>query len=1118
MSHSAPVGEARRLGALGRLNILDTDSEVAFDQIAEVAQQVFGTQGAAVSLVAEERQWFKAACGISLDETPREQSFCTHVIEGDGVMVVQDVQADPRFRDNSLIEEEGIRFYAGAPLSVGDQLHVGTLCLTDPAPRSFGEEDRALLTQLASVATNLLEARLQAHENRYLTSALEQVDEPVSIIEGNPEKPSEARLAWANDAYAARGETTQSALEGKTPWVFENLERGSETESRVCHALKVGEPVRGKTPEDEKDAARQTFTWVLAPVRNHEQITHWIVVQQDTTEQQRVQQAMRTQRDRLQRMQGVAQTGGWEYDPKSDSFTGSNEFYRLIGLPQSTNFDLERAFQLYPPSVRGRVKTAAQRCLEDGSPFDMEVPLVSATGQHREVRVRGSAEREEGRTARMTGTIQDITTRKQREQHLRQANALFEHSQEGFLLFDLKQDEDEAEFVIQRVNPAYEQMSGRRADEVRGRSVRDIHGEEQGAEIASHLRRCAGQGEPKDWEMKLKTNGSMTYWSVQAAPIYGEDGQVQQITATVRNVTERKNREEKIRESRERWRLLVESHRDPVQITVGKTIQYVNSSAVELYGASDPEEIVGRSVLEFATNDGPGARSEMDKALQAHQEELLREEPPSFEYEIKRLDGERRVVEFYSVSIKYEGKQAAQTVLRDVTQQRREEARLRHRATHDQLTGLYRDSVFRERAQQAIDASDEDKGALLYVDLDQFKSINDKNGHHVGDAVLMEAANRICSVVRDVDPVGRMGGDEFAVWSSSVTDSETAKTMAQRITLVLDQPYAVEDRCLQVGASVGFAVCDLEDQDIDGLIQDADAAMYRAKSSPDRSLSHHGPSSGSKKNTSLRAEVRRGIDQNEFEPLFLPVVRLSDGNLVGFEVLARWRREDGNLDPPDVFLGVAEETGMISPITQSVLEEACRKVESLQQHRGPDLSVALSGNFSRQEFFREETHEFVRHLLEEYDLAPSNLTMEVTERLLENENQTNTAVVDRLRSLGVNVEIDDFGTGYSSFHSLLQFPTDGLKLDKGLISETTASEDACVATRSVIEMAKSLGLRVTAEGIETTAQLEVLRDLGCPLGQGFLFSRPVPAGDLPALIDSPPWADLWKDESASPVG
>ena len=289
---------------------------------------------------------------------------------------------------------------------------MGTLCLTDPAPRSFGEEDRALLAQLASVATNLLEARLQAHENRYLTSALEQVDEPVSIIEGNPEKPSEARLAWANDAYAARGETTQSALEGKTPWVFENLERGSETESRVCHALKVGEPVRGKTPEDEKDAARQTFTWVLAPVRNHEQITHWIVVQQDTTEQQRVQQAMRTQRDRLQRMQGVAQTGGWEYDPKSDSFTGSNEFYRLIGLPQSTDFDLERAFQLYPPSVRGRVKTAAQRCLEDGSPFDMEVPLVSATGQHREVRVRGSAEREGDTTARLPGRIPAIRHRK----------------------------------------------------------------------------------------------------------------------------------------------------------------------------------------------------------------------------------------------------------------------------------------------------------------------------------------------------------------------------------------------------------------------------------------------------------------------------------------------------------------------------------------------------------------------------------------------------------------------------------------------------------------------------------------------------------------------------------
>ena len=1059
MSRPIPTDESRRLDALGRLNILDTDPEAAFDRIAEVARQVFGVQGAAVSLVDEERQWFKATCGISLDETPREQSFCTHAIEEGGVMVVEDTRTDPRFRDNALIEEEGIRFYAGAPLAIDDRLYVGTLCLTDPVPKSFGKEDRALLALLADVATNLLEARLRSHETSYLTSALQQVGEPVSIIEGNPEEPSDARLAWANEAYVAGSSRSKSALKGTKPWIFENLETDSEAECRVCRALRAGESVRGETSGRRKEGETRTFAWVLAPVRTDEQITHWVVVRQDITKQRRVQRALRTQRDRLQRMQGVAQIGGWEYDPKSDAFAGSDEFYRLLGLPKNTNFDLERAFQFYPPPARDRVKTATRRCLDDGRPFDMEVPLVATTGQRREVRVRGAAEREDGRTTRMTGTIQDITARKQRERHLRQANTLFEHSQEGFLLFDLEQDGDSPAFTVQRVNPAYEQMSGRRADDIRGLSLQEIHGEEQGAMIASHLQRCAEQREPTDWEMTLATGEHTTYWLVQAAPVQS-DGEVQQVAATVRDITERKIREEKLRESRERWRRLVESHRDPIQITVGNTIQYINSSGAELYGASDPDDIVGRSVLEFAPNDDPDVRSDMNDAIRAHQE-LLRqgEESPSFEYKIRRLDGEHRIVEFYSVSISYEGRPAAQTVMRDVTQQRLQEARLRHKAKYDQLTGLLRDSVFRERAQREIDASEGNRDALLYIDLDGFKSINDGYGHHVGDAVLVETAERIRSVVRDADSVGRMGGDEFAVWSSSVPDAEAATTMAQRIAEALEQPYVVDDHRVQVGASIGFVTDDSGNKEVDRLIQEADAAMYQAKTSSDRLVNHYNPSMGNGNDVSLQAAMRRGVRQNEFEPFFLPVVRLSDGALAGFEVLARWRRENGDLAPPGTFLEVAEDTGMIVPIGQHVIEDACREVESLRHRKTTGPSIALSGNFSRQEFFREETYNFVRHLLETYDLAPANFTMEITERLLENADPDNTATVDKLKSLGVNVKIDDFGTGYSSLHSLLQFPTDGLKLDKALASEVDASEDVRVATRSVIEMARSLAVR-----------------------------------------------------------
>ncbi|MFB6097772.1 MAG: putative bifunctional diguanylate cyclase/phosphodiesterase, partial [Salinibacter sp.] len=423
-----------------------------------------------------------------------------------------------------------------------------------------------------------------------------------------------------------------------------------------------------------------------------------------------------------------------------------------------------------------------------------------------------------------------------------------------------------------------------------------------------------------------------------------------------------------------------------------------------------------------------------------------------------------------------------------------------HKATHDQLTGLLRDSVLRERVRQGLETADERGGALLYIDLDRFKNVNDSFGHHVGDAVLMEAADRLRNVVRDTDDVGRVGGDEFVVWSSPLPDDDTAVTMAQRTAEALQRPYEVEDHCLQVGASVGLVTDGSGHADADSLIQSADAAMYRAKTSSTQSVARHGSSTtGDEDNLSLEAAVRRGVERGAFEPFLLPVVRLDDGALTGFEVLARWRRENGHLAAPDTFLDVAEDTGMIVPIGRRVIEDACRGLQSLRENKTLDLSMTLSGNFSRQEFFRDETCNFIRRLLDTYDLSPSDFTMEITERVAEDETSSGTEAVDKLKALGVNIEVDDFGTGYSSMHSLLKFPVDGLKIDKSFTAEVASSDAGRALVRSVVEMARDLDLYVTAEGIETAEQLSVLRDLGCRYGQGYLFSEPVSVEEVEAV-------------------
>lgn len=729
MSYPVPSNEAERLDALRRLHVLDTDPEPAFDRLTEIASRIFDMPYAAISLVTDQQQWRKAACGWNHGGAPRERSLCTHAVAAGDVLVIEDLNHDEQFADHPLANEgESLRFYAGAPLTMNDGLHVGTLCVGDDRPRSFETEDRTLLSMLADAAVDLLRARRQGQKVNSLASALEQANEAVLITEAEPLDPPGPRITWVNPACTDMTGYAPDELLGHTPRMLQGPDTDSDVLAKVRSALEAEEPVRAETVNYRKDGTPYVVEWRIAPVH------------------------------------------------------------------------------------------------DDG--------------------------------------------------------------------------------------------------------------------------------------------GTLTHWI---------------------------------------------------------------------------------------------------------------------------------------------------SVQRDVTAQRRREEQLEHAASHDALTGLLKRNALDREVQSALDASTGSAGALLFMDLDRFKQVNDSLGHSAGDELLRAVAATVEEAVREDDVVARIGGDEFAIWLPGPLDRPSVLRIADRVVDALERPFTVQGRTVYVEASVGVVPDTTGYELAEDVLRDGDTAMYRAKDAPEQSVVVHTPAmrQAAEEQLTLDTALHRAVENEEFVPYFHPLIRLTDGTLRGVEVLARWRRADGEVVGPHAFLDAAEEAHLMTEIGHQVIEAACRTLRRLRDRRGDPVTVSLSGNFARAEFFRPGTKQFVAGVLERYDIVPDHFTMEITERALAAPDARSKETVQALSDLGIRMEVDDFGTGFSSLHSLLRFPIDGLKLGREITAALDEEPGGRALIRSVLEVAEALDLTVTAEGIETSRHLSVLRDLGCSYGQGFLFTRPLPADALSDLLANPPWAMHW---------
>jgi diguanylate cyclase (GGDEF)-like protein len=439
---------------------------------------------------------------------------------------------------------------------------------------------------------------------------------------------------------------------------------------------------------------------------------------------------------------------------------------------------------------------------------------------------------------------------------------------------------------------------------------------------------------------------------------------------------------------------------------------------------------------------------------------------------------------------------------RDVSERKAFEEQLEHQAFHDPVTGLPNRALFVERVRHAAARTLRDAGglAVLFLDLDDFKTINDSLGHAAGDSVLLEVAKRLAASIRASDTAARFGGDEFAILLEDIVDAQEAADTAERVLESLEDTLRIEGKELLVRCSLGIAVVEGDAvADAGELIRNADAAMYIAKREGKGGYRLFEPvmHEGVLERLELRADLQRAMTSGQLELHYQPVVRLVDAGVTGVEALLRWHHPERGLIPPDVFIPLAEEMGLIVPIGRWVLREACRQGRAIQSLLMNDPPLSMSVNLSVKQLQHSDIAADVRDALAESGLPAGSLTLEITETVMMTDTELGVQRLEELKALGVRLAMDDFGTGYSSLSYLSRLPVDVIKMDRSFLSPGASPETSALAS-AVVALGETLQLDVVAEGIELREQWVGLRELGCDLGQGFLFARPM---DVDSMLD-----------------
>jgi diguanylate cyclase (GGDEF)-like protein/PAS domain S-box-containing protein len=596
---------------------------------------------------------------------------------------------------------------------------------------------------------------------------------------------------------------------------------------------------------------------------------------------------------------------------------------------------------------------------------------------------------------------------------------------------------------------------------------------------------------PAHVEYRICRPGLAERWAeFRSTPVRQADGSMMWHGITL-DITERKRVEENLREGETLFRTLTDHALVGIDIIQDKQFSYVNPAFAEIFGYPQ-KELIGASPLMLLHPD--------DRELVAGQmKRRTSGELPTMHYEFrgKRKNGETRNVEVFSVQVMLNGRPAIMATLLDITERKQSEERIDRLAHFDQLTGLPNRNLLNDHFKYAISLAQRsgEPLAVMFIDLDHFKDINDTLGHSIGDQILMEVAKRLKAVLREEDSLSRQGGDEYIVILPR-SDADSAAMVASKLIEAVTRPCHIEQHELIVTPSIGIAIYPHDGSNMETLSKNADTAMYRAKQEGRNGFRFYSPEMQiqSARNLQLANALRHALAQNELELHYQPQVSIQDGRIVGAEALLRWQHPELGMISPAEFIPIAEDTGQIIQIGEWVLHTAGKQLKDWLDRGMKPITMAV--NLSAVQFRQSHFTETVTRILDGVKLPHQYLELELTEAVAMDDPRAAIEIMNKLHDRGIRMSIDDFGTGYSSLSYLKQFKVYKLKIDQSFVRDLTDDpEDKAIVT-AIIHMAASLGMQTIAEGVETASQLSFLRLQGCNEVQGYYFSKPLTAAQF----------------------
>lgn len=694
----------------------------------------------------------------------------------------------------------------------------------------------------------------------------------------------------------------------------------------------------------------------------------------------------------------------------------------------------------------------------------------------------------------------DITERKQAEEALRESEEryrlLFENNPNPMWVYDI----ETLSFLA--VNEAAVHHYGYSPEEFRSMTLKDLRPPKDIPLLFDRLK-ILKDGQITTWKHRKKDGTLIDVETISHTLRFG--GRPAKLVL-INDITKRKRAEEELKKAHSRFNYLL--NHSP---TVIYSLQIASTSSRGPFPINFISENI-RALLGYETTECLNdpywwinhIHPEDQSRILAEQATIFYQDSLDYEYRFQHKDGTYRWIHD-KLKVVYNAAGKPMDIIgswMDITERKQAEETVQYLAYYDALTGLPNRTLFYDRLALAITQAHRrhQKLAVMFLDLDRFKTINDTLGHTVGDLLLQNTAERLKSYLREEDTLARLGGNRFMLLLPGITQVEDVTKIAQKLLGAFKHPFHIGDHELYVTASIGIVLYPNDGEDVQTLMKNADTTLYRAKEQGRNTYQFYTPSINAAAFERLRLEnnLRRALEREEFVIYYQPQVSLKTGEIVGAEALVRWQHSDLGMIPPMQFIPLAEETGLIVPLGLWVLRTACAQNKAWQNSGFPSLCMAV--NISARLFKQPDLVETITRILQETQLDPNYLELELTEGTIMENAEVAIKTLYKLKEMGVHLSVDDFGTGYSSLSYLKRFPIDTLKIDRSFVLNITTDPDDAVISMLIINMARNLKLKVVAEGVETKEQLEFLRSHHCDLFQGYLFSRPVPAETFIKLL------------------